>query len=183
MGNSGIQETLQKIKEGDEAFLKTLYAQNREAFINWMLRRYHCDEDDAKEAYQRAFSILYFNVKEGKVTELTSSVETYLFGIGKNVMKRIFRQNSRETVSLDHIIGHQTDELNYYEKEEKHHQKELVKQMLDKIGDPCKSVLLMYYFHRYSMESIAQRMGYKTESVAKKKKFLCLKKLKEMVEQ
>jgi len=183
MDKSEAKETLQKIKEGNEAFLNKLYTKNRQAFISWLRRHYNCTEEDAEEAYQRAFSILYFNVKEDKVTELTSSVETYLYGIGKNVIKRIFSSNSRENVSLDQVVEHQTDELNYYEKEDQNHQKEMVKTMLDKIGDPCKSVLLMYYFKRYTMESIAQHMGYKTESVAKKKKFLCLQKLKEMVKQ
>lgn len=183
MDKSEATETLEKIKEGDETFLKALYNKNRPAFIGWLLRHYGCTEEDAQEAYQRSFSVLYFNVKDGKVTELTSSVETYLYGIGKNVIKRIFSSNNKEHVSLDQIAEHQTDELNYYDKADQTHQKEMVKMMLNKIGDPCKSVLLMHYFKKYSMESIAQHMGYKTESVAKKKKFLCLQKLKEMVKQ
>ncbi len=37
----------------------------------------------------------------------------------------------------------------------------------------------MAYFQKFSMEAIAHRMGYKNEVVAWKKKYLCLKKLRE----
>ncbi len=172
-------DVLEKIKAGDERFLKDLYKDNRQAFISWLRRHFYCTEEEAKEVYQRAFSILYFNIKDEKVTNLSSSVETYLFGIGKNVLRRMIRSQVRESYSLDTLVDRETDELNYYEQEEQNHRVLKVKTMLERLGEPCKTILQLYYFKRFSMESIAERMGYKNGAVAKKKKFLCLQKLRD----
>ena len=59
----------------------------------------------------------------------------------------------------------------FFDQEQQNDRQQLTHQILEEIGDPCKSILLMYYFRNFSMESIASRMGYKNEGIAKKKKF------------
>jgi len=41
---------------------------------------------------------------------------------------------------------------------------------------------MLSFYKNFSMESIANEMNFKNEHVAKKKKHLCLKKLKELVD-
>lgn len=178
--DSNTDNLLDKIKEGNQGFLKDLYEQNRQKFIKWLCWNYNCDEEDAKDAYQKSFSILYFNIVDEKITELKSGLETYLFGIGKNVIKKIFRSNPRYSV-VDEVQEHLISNVDYFDIEEKQHQSLMVEKILKQVGDPCKTLLELYYFHRYSMESIATHLSYKNEGVVKKKKFLCLKKIREML--
>lgn len=53
-----------------------------------------------------------------------------------------------------------------------------IQSLLHQLGDPCKSLLTMYYFNRFSMAEIAERLDYASADVAKNKKSLCMKKLK-----
>jgi len=172
---------LQQIRNGDEAFLRKLYEQHRGMFTGWMMRNHRCQEEEAREIYQKAFAILYFNVKDGKITTLHSSLETYLFGIGKNLFKKSLRSKARMSTSLDKIQETADHDLNYYERTAENEQKKQVKRWLEKMEEPCKTILLMAYFQKFSMEAIAHRMGYKTEAVARKKKHLCLEKLRKKV--
>ena len=59
--------------------------------------------------------------------------------------------------------------------------KELVRGLLSRIGEPCKTVLQLFYFQDYSMDSIATEMGYKSEQIAAKRKFICLQQLRTMM--
>ena len=181
MHNTATETLLKQIKAGDETFLRKLYEQHRGMFAGWMVRNHQCSEDEAREIYQKAFSILYFNVKDNKINTLNSSVETYLIGIGKNLFRKSLSGKARMTTSLDEIKETAGEGTGYFERTEKNEQKDRVKQWLEKMGEPCKSVLLMAYFQKFSMEAIAHRMGYKTEAVARKKKHLCLEKLRQKV--
>ncbi len=57
-------------------------------------------DDISAEVYQKAFTILYFNIKDGKITELTSSLKTYLYAIAKNVFKERFRDKHKQVLDL-----------------------------------------------------------------------------------
>lgn len=171
---------LTKIKEGDDSYLRMLYEQNREVFLKWVNQHYSCSETEAKDIYQQAFSILYFNVKDGKITSITSSIRTYLFGIAKNLLRKKNQETSKLT-SLDNEINTLTDDLDYYQIGEKNDKAKLINTLLEKLGDPCKSILNMFYFKKFAMEAIAERMGYKNEQSMKKKKSLCLKQLREIL--
>ena len=172
-------EILLKIKEGDERFLKQLYQEHRGRFIHWALKNHRLSREDAAEIYQRAFTILYFNFKQEKITTLNSSVETYLFGIGKNLILKKFQGDEKEIVPMEDLPLDQQMDTSLLRQEELNHQQVLVRDWLKTLGEPCESLLLMYYFKRFSMEAIAERLGYKNEGVAKKKKCLCLKTLRD----
>jgi DNA-directed RNA polymerase specialized sigma24 family protein len=62
------------------------------------------------------------------------------------------------------------------------YRKEVVVRLLNHIGETCRRVLTLAFYHNYSMDSIASELNFKSESVARKKKHLCLKKLKELAE-
>jgi RNA polymerase sigma-70 factor (ECF subfamily) len=59
--------------------------------------------------------------------------------------------------------------------------KELIREYVDRVAEPCSSVLRMFYFDEYTMFSIAKLMGYKSEDVAKSRKNKCMTKLKELI--
>ncbi|ELR70932.1 RNA polymerase sigma-70 factor, ECF subfamily, putative [Fulvivirga imtechensis AK7] len=173
-----VDDALQQVRQGDDHFLRQLYETNRTRFIKWFQQHHRITENEAIDLYQKTFTIFYFNVKDGKITTLKSNISTYLFGIGKNLVRELFRQQKQQ-VQLDDVSEIETASYEFLTLEEEAHQQGLVKKILDKLEEPCKSILLMYYFKNFSMESIATNLGYKNEGVAKKKKCLCLKKIRE----
>jgi DNA-directed RNA polymerase specialized sigma24 family protein len=62
------------------------------------------------------------------------------------------------------------------------YRKEIILRMLNQIDEICRNVLILSFYKNFAMESIASEMNFKSQSVAKKKKHLCLKKLKDLVD-
>lgn len=172
---------LQKIREGDERSLAPVYEANRKPFIRWAMWNFKCDDYDAADIYQRAFAIFYFNVKDGKLLTLSSKVETYLFAIGKRLFLEKQRDKNSQNVRLEDVQEASQLDVSYFDKESHNQRQYVVENLLGKIGEACSQVLKMYYYHRFSMDAIAEEMGYKNDLVAKKKKYECLQKIKSMV--
>jgi RNA polymerase sigma-70 factor (ECF subfamily) len=51
------------------------------------------------------------------------------------------------------------------------------------MGNPCKELLILYYYHKKSMSEIAELLGYQNGHTARNKKYRCLGQLKEIVEE
>ena len=54
----------------------------------------------------------------------------------------------------------------------------VVRNLLNEIGDTCKELLGLFYFEQMDNISIAERMDFSNPDVVKAKKYQCLKKLK-----
>lgn len=175
------QRLLESIKMGDEQVLNKLYSQIRTPFIRWAIKQFRYDKEQSIELYQKTFTIFYLNVKNGKLEELTSTIQTYMIGIGKRVgLEQIKKEKRRKDNSeLDATMG----ELDYSYLDRVHtsHVQEVIQQLLESLDPNCEQVLRLYYFMKYSMESIASKMNYKNDNVAKKKKYQCLEKLRKKV--
>ncbi|MDH3244560.1 MAG: sigma-70 family RNA polymerase sigma factor, partial [Saprospiraceae bacterium] len=142
---------------------------------------YNLDKIKAVEIYQEAFTALYYNVREGKLVRLTSSLKTYLFAIGKNILRDHFKREKRFRHGSDEWqVAEQLDH-SIMEKYEQSDMKELVDIALKKIGEPCKTVLKLFYFRHFSMDAIAKELNYKTEQIAAKRKHICLKQMRTLV--
>ncbi len=142
--------SLEEIRNANQAQLKTLYMDYRGEFGNWVTRYYNADEDLAGEIYQQAFIAFYYNIRDGKVTRLSSSAKTYLFAIGKNIAREQLRNKARfvaeeENVNLDEWDTSMEDDLEQRERQN------TLRRVLDEMGDPCQTVLKRYYFDDYSM--------------------------------
>lgn len=176
------QDRLDAIRKGDESVLNALYRETRPVFLKWAARRFSCTEEEAIEVYQKAFTVLYFNIRDGKLEQMSASLETYLIGIGKRVFFELFRKKARESTGLEEVPEAQVIDYAYLQQEAENHRQQAVASLLGKLGESCRQILRLYYFRKFSMESIASEMGYKNDKVAKKKKYECLKRLKKTVE-
>jgi DNA-directed RNA polymerase specialized sigma24 family protein len=52
---------------------------------------------------------------------------------------------------------------------------------LTAIGDPCRALLLLYYWEEASMEDIARQLGFANAATAKSKKYQCKEQLKRLM--
>lgn len=173
------QQLIAQIKEGDEKSLVEVYQRYRPSFIQWAQQTYKVDEPTAADVFQDAIICLYRNIVKGKLENLTSSLKTYLFAIGKNVL----RKKLQTPVALDHddlrvVENLQAEPVDHFAENDR---QRLVARLMDTIGEPCRSILRYYYFKGFSMDAIAQAMNYKNENVVKTQKLRCLTTLKNLV--
>lgn len=171
---------IQRVKSGDPNTIRDLYLSLRNPFLQWLKNNYTCSEEDAKDIFQLSMVIFYDNAMQGKLDKMEVAIKTYLIGIGKNKMRELQREKNK-TLDLKNalkqlVIGEVETDQEAYEQEV-----EIVRQALTDMGNPCKSLLEHYYYFQFSMQEIAQKLGYKSANTVKNSKYQCMLRLQRLV--
>ena len=137
------------------------------------------NDEAAHDLYQDVQMYVYENIIKGKLTNLSSSLKTYLYAIAKNQISLKFRKsstaNDHEASIMEHLIFLSGSEQ---EDDAKQNKVRLIKKAITTMLEPCKSLLKLFYYDNLSFKAISQRLGYKNESVAKNQKKRCLDRLR-----
>ena len=91
------------LKKDPSGYLEMIYQNYRDEGMHWMMNKYKCNENDAKEIVQDAVVQLYENVASGKLTNLTSSIKTYLFSICKYKYFEYQRGQRKHVGLMEHL--------------------------------------------------------------------------------
>ena len=158
-----------------------LYKRHRKEFIGWVWQQFKMDPDDAADVFQDSIIILRRNIVSGKLSELTSSLKTYLFAIGKNTALSKLKSNTKWYTNPDLINNQQDGQALVTGQLELSERQQWIKKLMGSLGEPCLSILRLFYYRSFSMEAIARELGYKNENVVKSQKLRCIKALKEKV--
>ncbi len=165
------------LRNGDDSPLYEMYRLYRDEFLAWSKKQFNTTDEQAKDAFQDAMLDFHQNVLTGRLTELTSSLKTYIFQIGKHKILNIQKKESRLTYhdALHMINNGEVD--HFMEEENKAYTEEQISQAIEKLPEDCQKVLKLFYFSEYDMDSIARELNYKNADTAKSKKSLCMKNL------
>ena len=173
------EDIIGRIKRGDKALLDVVYEEYRSPFLQWAKTNYSLDKDHAVEVFQVSVVILYENIMSGKLTDLKSSLKTYLFAIGKNKA----REEYRKKIKFQELQDYHRKEVEDDDVSElKETQLKLIAKEMKTLGQPCEKILSLYYYDKKSMEDIAEQMNYKNAATAKNQKYKCLQRLKKLVQ-
>ncbi|WP_020533628.1 RNA polymerase sigma factor [Flexithrix dorotheae] len=173
------QEIIEKIREGDRSQLDQVYKTYRSEFIYWVIKEQKCPMEEAKDIYQVAIAKLFENIVSNKLTNLTSTLKTYIFSIGKN---KVHEYRRRENIKihdlrpLNTLISSDMEEVLEYEQKIT-----IIGDFVGKMKYPCAEILKLFYFNKNSMEQICGTMGYKNVNVAKNQKYKCMEKLRNQI--
>lgn len=179
MNPTPAHQWLQRIQQGDETALQVIYDTYRAPFVAWALRHFHCTEADAIDTFQDSVIVLYRNVAQGRLTELTSSLKTYLYAIGRNLLLKRARDH-KPAIALDDL-----PELSGWAVEAAPTLTPLqarVRDAVQRLTEPCRSIVEMVYYRSFSMEVIKERLGYKDETVVRSQKKRCMQYLRKAME-
>ncbi|XLS29147.1 RNA polymerase sigma factor [Flavobacteriaceae bacterium M23B6Z8] len=175
------QELADLISE-DRLRLKNLYNKYRAPFLNFG-RKYGLDEYALSDVYQEAFIALYKRGVNGKLNKVSSSMQTYLFGIGKFMIYDVLKKNSRQR-SLENLLRNTEEE----EEEEVvqtsatlTNEQKLLQNSFKKLGEKCQQVLTLFYYRGLTIEEIVAHSGYENANTVKAQKSRCLRSLKQLV--
>ena len=171
-----IKQLRQELVSGDMRKYRAYYESFRESYFNFA-RKYSDDEEFIADSYQDAFIAFYENVVEGKVTELKSSVKTYVFSIAKYILFARLKKRGRE-VPNEQIDQDTAFEPSYSIDEG---DSEDLRNAMNQLSEGCRRILLLFYYRRYTIEAIVHTLNYKNENTAKANKSRCLKKLREIM--
>lgn len=173
------------VKTNDRKALEVFYHDQKESFFVWAKRRFDCDDDTIIDVFQDAIVTLYFNVKEDRITKFEINVEAYLFGIAKNLLlKKNLKAKREKLVGEFKEWEPQLIDVNIYNRfnvDKDHFNYELQKAFRS-MQSKCKSIIQLYYYHRFTLESIANRLGYNNTDTVKARKNQCMKQLRALLQ-
>jgi len=125
-----------EFKAGKRQAANVLYDEYRPVFVKWMRKKHKCNEEVAIDVFQDSIIILYKNAQKGKLDDLQSKLQSYLFGIGQNVfLRRVTRQ--KKTSSEEELKGMKSPEMGIEKQLQLKDRKKMIAQLLKKMRDPC----------------------------------------------
>lgn len=167
--------------------------------LSYLHNHFSLTRTDCEDIFQESFIILYNNIVEGKLTEMTSSLSTYFNAICRNKALEFIRQKGSEVNIIDEYPNAFKDE---YDEEKidkilsleesdstqiEHRKSAIVRQIVKDLPDPCDKILWGFYRDGFSMKTMSQMLNYASENTMKVTKFRCTDKFKnrylEMVRQ
>ena len=170
------EEIINKIIKGDKDVVIHLYRLYRNDFIKWAQRKIGCREEDAKDIFQDVILSFYNKVLERKLTVIDSSLKTYLFAGGRNLLLNEIKKQGKFVNLSDFEFTN--DEITNIEKMENTHQdKEIINKALEELPNDEQEILKLFYFENYTLQAIAEKLGYKNANVVKTKKSNSMKKI------
>ena len=169
---------IEDISSVDEArrnrALKYLYEKHYAMALS-IIRKNGGTEEDVADIYQESIIALYEAIRNNKFRG-DSKISTWLHSTIFNQWTVSTRKNKKRiTDRLDNF----NKDISTYNDSPKDYSEllEVVYKLLNLIGETCKSVLIDYYYNRYSMKDIMEKMGFKSDQVAKNKRYRCKERL------
>lgn len=170
---------LDLIRRGDEQGLVLLFESSRTMVRSFILKN-SGTADDAEDLLQEAVVILWEKVRGGEF-EYRSKLSTFVFATVKNLwLRRLARSRREITMELESEQA-QADDPSPLEVAIETEQAQLVRNALERLGEPCKTLLLLFYWEELPMEEIALKMGMANADTAKARKYQCKKALERLL--
>lgn len=179
------EQLISQLKKRDRDALKNVYLEYKTEFFKFS-SRYTTDKVTLEDIFQDAIIVLYENALAGKLDNLKSTLKTYLFGTGKFMLFKHFRDSKKDIrTDQDYVFDNyeqavieevsEDEGLNAYQK--------LLVANFKKLGDKCREILELFYLQGMKLDEIMGLQGYENKNVAKSQKSRCLKTLKDLIQQ
>lgn len=181
------QKAFETLKTGNNAdALGWIYRTHRDRFVRWTMAKYRCTPDEGKDLFMTALIRLADNVRDEKIKTLTSALLTYLIGIGENIKHEAARLAVRETQLMYETSRNMENELPIDLDETRNEnapfdQLKKLSAAIEKLGEPCKSLIEYFYFEKKRDEETMQILGYSSVAVVRGSRARCLKKLSDLL--
>ena len=172
--------------------LNRFLSEERSKVFAYLHKAFNLEDADMDDIYQEASVALYLNIKDGKLTELTSSLSTYFLRVCINQALK-FLSKKNHTIPLlepipittkpeflsdkiDEIYNLSTEDMT---QEELSFSERIVVAVFEKITDTCRKIFRGYYWNNYDNDTIAIMYGFANANSVKAQKYKCVNKFKQ----
>lgn len=172
------QDLIKGLAAKDSASIEIIY-KNNFSVIQALILSNNGNADDARDIFQEALLVLYEKVRSGTF-DLNCLIRTYLYSVARRLwLKRLkqLQQFSGDSGISEEIAAVEDDVTLHKEKQADFNR---MLQSLEKLGEPCKSLIKACYIEKKSMGEIATEFGYTNADNAKNQKYKCLTRLKKL---
>ncbi|WBO84321.1 RNA polymerase sigma factor [Hymenobacter yonginensis] len=173
-------EFVAAIRRGDDRALAQLYRLHLPMVSHYVLQN-SGTEDDARDVYQEGVMVFYEKVRDNSL-ELSCQIKTYLYAVCRRLwLKRLAEKTRFGTRLDDHEPFLETGaEADLEEAEERDRRFATMNEAMERLGEPCRSLLEGFYLLDKSMQQLTADFGYTNADNAKNQKYKCLVRLKKL---
>jgi RNA polymerase sigma factor (sigma-70 family) len=170
---------LDALRNSDDSALEELFHRNRRPIAS-LVTRNHGTEDDVEDVLQEALVVLWERIRKGSY-EYQAKLSTFIYATAKNIWLRKLARQRRELPADGETFEIPDTNSTPLEELEENERIIAVQQAMEKIGNPCRDILLLYYWEEQSMDDIAVKLGFANADTVKSKKYQCKKALEKFV--
>lgn len=175
-------ELLEALRSGRgmNPVLKFLYRQNFEVLKVYIVQN-SGSEQDAEDIFQEVL-VSFIELVRLEKFRGDSSVKTFLYALTRNTWLNELKRKGRADVrEMKFEKAKDTIDEDAAQKIAGRESRKEVMDVVEKLGEQCKKILLAYYYEDRSMKEIVDIAGYDSEQVVRNKKYKCLKQLEQML--
>ena len=160
--------------------------------LTYLRKNYSVSDDDIDDIFQESSMALFLNIRDGKLSNLTSSLGTYFMKVCINQTLKFLGKSSKAIPLIDEsrisngntVQDDKVDELYGFcmdtEEEDRRVRMELlVNNIIASMTDTCKNILQGYYWNDFSTSTIADMFGFSDANSVKAQKYKCVKKFRD----
>jgi RNA polymerase sigma factor (sigma-70 family) len=139
------------------------------------------DRTDAEDVFQETVIAFINIVKKGNY-RMEAKVGTFLVAIARNTWLNELKKNERSGYrekEFENNRGQEEADISQYIIERE--TKKQLRDLLYRLDEPCRKILLLFYYENLSMKEITHHLPYENEQVVRNKKYKCLQYLTGLV--
>ena len=174
------KQYIELLKKGDRQVLSEIYSSYFDACYSWVRKNFSADKEDFNDVFQDAVIALYEAAVDHKLDDVSCSLKTYLFAVCRNLLMKKMRLQKNIDMKVEEVAVHFRDWVD--ESDESQEKIALMKEEVNTMGEPCRSILTHFYYHNLDLEEIKEKMDYPNANVVKVQKSRCLKYLREKMQ-
>lgn len=182
MDSSEAIRLIRSGKKGRDQVITELY-QNAQLYdgVKKYVRSNGGSEEDFRDVYNQVLMQFVKTVLRRDDLQIKSNLTTYLIGVARYTWYGVIRDRKKHQhevidTQLNIASGASPVELVI-----DMNQRDLIASLLVRMGKNCKEILLLWA-NGVAMKEIAQQLNYKSEMMARKKKYKCFKALTDYIE-
>jgi RNA polymerase sigma factor (sigma-70 family) len=160
--------------------IQFLYQQYAETTCSFIIN-YGGSRQDAEDIFQETVISFIGIIKKGSYRG-EASIKTFLVSVARNIwfneLKKRERSDNREK---RFEYGREQNEADISEHISNMEKKRQLRELVYKLGEPCRKVLMLFYYENLSMKEIVELLPYENEQVVRNKKYKCLQQLTGMI--
>ena len=159
--------------------------------LSYLRKTFSVSDDDLNDIYQESSTALFLNIRDGKLSNLTSSLSTYFLRVCINqTLKFIGKRqkvvpllNDSTITNKDAFRSDKIDELYQLCTEDEDAERisrseKIVQSIIDSMQDTCKNIFKGYYWDNFTTSTIADLFGFANANSVKAQKYKCLQKFR-----
>ena len=171
--------------------LNRFIADERNKVLAYLRKTFPVSDDDLSDIYQNSSLALFMYIRDGKLSNLTSTLSTYFLRVCINqTLKFIGKQkkiiplfDDSKLTNKDSFRPDKIDELYQLCTEDEEAEivsrsEKIVQSIIESMPDTCKNVFQGYYWDNLSTSTIADMFGFANANSVKTQKYKCLQKFR-----